>query len=281
MDAILPPGTYYGNRQKMQQLPGIRLTESAYAPAFVIPRHAHQSAFFAMVIEGSYRETYGARSRECTPDTLVFHPAGELHSEQHHNVVVRILTIETSQQLFERVREYSRALDDPRVFQAGPLVRLAARLYAEFRADDRIAARLAMEGLALELLAGACRHSENCAGRTLPAWLRRARDLLTDRCTEVLCLQNVAREVGVHPAHLARTFRQHFHCTAGDYQRRARIDRARQLLALSDTPLVEIALALGYADQSHFAAAFKRHTGTSPNAFRKASRAQSRYYAQS
>jgi AraC family transcriptional regulator len=232
-----------------------------------------------MVIEGGYRENYDARSRECTPDTLVFHPTGEVHSEQHHDVVVRIFNVEPTRQLLERVREYSGVLDGPQVFQAGPLLRLAARLYAEFRANDPIA-RLAMEGLSLELLADACRQPEPAAERSPPAWLRRARDLLNDRCTEDFSLQDVAQEVGAHPAHLARMFRRHFHCTAGEYQRGVRLDRARQLLATSDTPLVQIALALGYADQSHFTAAFKRHTGVTPGAFRRVSRAQSRRDAQ-
>jgi AraC family transcriptional regulator len=225
-----------------------------------------------MVLEGGYQENYDARSRECTPDNLVFHPAGELHSERHHDVIVRIFNIEPTAQLLERVREYSSVLDGPQVFEAGPLLQLAARLYAEFRTADA-AARLAMEGLALELLAGASRR-EPTADRTTPAWLLRARDLLDDRYAESLGLEVIAREVGVHPAHLARTFRRHFHCTAGDYQQRARIGRARQLLAGSDTPVVEIALALGYTDQSHFTAAFKRLTGATPGAFRKASRAK-------
>jgi AraC family transcriptional regulator len=232
-----------------------------------------------MVLEGGYQESYGTRSRECTPDTVIFHPAGELHSEQHYDVVVRIFNVEPTMEMLERLREYSKVFDGPRVFQAGPLMRLAGRLYAEFRAADP-AARLAMEGLALELLAGVCRHHEPAADRTPPGWLREACDLLHERCAESLGLECIAREVGVHPAHLARTFRRHFHCTAGDYQQQARIGRARQLLAASDTPLVDIALALGYADQSHFTAAFKRHTGATPGAFRKASHAQSRRDAQ-
>jgi AraC family transcriptional regulator len=279
MNVILPPGSYYGDRRRAQQLPALRLTENAYSPAFVIPRHAHQSAFFGLVIEGGYRENYDTRSRECTPDTLLFHPAGELHSERHHDVVVRIFSIEPGGRLLQRVREYSGALDGPRAIRGGAPVRLAARLYAEFWTGDPIAS-LAMEGLSLELLVGACRRPETAADRTPPAWLRKARDLLNDRCAENLGLEDIGREVGVHPAHLARTFRRHFHCTAGDYQRQVRVGRARQLLATSDTPLVEIALALGYADQSHFTAAFKRHTGATPSAFRRAARAQSRRDAQ-
>jgi AraC family transcriptional regulator len=272
MSFILAAGVFYGDRRRTEQLPGIRLSENAYTPSFAIPRHAHESPFFGMVLEGGYREHYGARYRERTPDTLVFHPAGEVHSERHYDAVVRIFNVEPTPQMLVRLRQYTRVLDGPRVFQAGPLVRLAARLYAEFTATDPVAC-LAMEALALELLASACCQSE-ATERTPPAWLRKASDLLHDRCAESLGLEYIAREVGVHPAHLARTFRQHFRCTAGDYQRRARIERARQLLAVSGDPLVDIALALGYADQSHFTLAFKRQTGATPGAFRKASRAK-------
>jgi AraC family transcriptional regulator len=232
-----------------------------------------------MVLEGSYQENYETRSRECTSDTLVFHPAGELHSERHYDVVVRIFSVEPTTQLLERVHQYSRVLDGPQVFESGPILRLAARLYAEFRVTDPVA-RLIMEGLALELLAAACRHHQPATDRNTPAWLLRARDLLHDRSAESLGLELIAREVGVHPAHLARTFRRHFHCTAGDFQQRVRIGRAHQLLAGSDTPLAEIAQALGYADQSHFTSTFKRYTGATPAAFRKASRAQKRHNAQ-
>jgi AraC family transcriptional regulator len=279
MNLILAPGNFYGTRQKTRQLPEIRLTENAYGPSFVIPRHAHESAFFGIVLEGGYQETYGTRSRECTPDSVVFHPAGELHSERHYEAVVRIFSVEPSTRLLQRMHEYSPMLDGPLVFHDGPLVRLASRLYAEFRAADP-AASLAAEGLTLEFLTGVCRHHEPAPDRTPPPWLQKACELLRERCAESLGLEYIAREVGVHPAHLARTFRRHLRCTVGDYQRRARIGRARQLLAASDTPLVEIALTLGYVDQSHFTAAFKRQTGVTPGAFRNASGAQSWYDAQ-
>ncbi len=110
-----------------------------------------------MVLEGGYQENYDTRTRECTPCTLIFHPAGEVHSERHHDVVVRIFSIEPTQELLIRVREYSGTLDGPQAFQAGLLVRLAARLHAEFRDNDPLAP-LAMEGLALEILVAACRH---------------------------------------------------------------------------------------------------------------------------
>jgi AraC family transcriptional regulator len=106
-------------------------------------------------------------------------------------------------------------------------------------------------------------------------------ELVHARFCENLALGDLAAAAGVHPAHLARTFRRCYGCTVGDYVRNLRTERARQELRTSDRPLAELALALGYADQSHFATAFRRQTGMTPGAFRQAFRAPSRRKAQS
>jgi AraC family transcriptional regulator len=276
---VLAPGRYFGNRQRSRFIPGAALIENAYPPSFVIPRHAHAAAFFGLVLEGGYREVYGSRCRECSPSSFLYHPPGEVHSETHYDRVVRILTIEPTEHLLAHVGEYARTLAGPHEFRAGPLLRLAARLYREFRSDDPVAP-LAMEGIALELLAGACRHASSRPSSP-PRWLCSVIDLLHERCRENLALGAIAETVGVHPAHLARTFRRCTGCTIGDYVRNLRTEQACQELRASDRPLAEIALALGYADQSHFATSFKRQTGMTPGAFRKASRAPSRCKAQS
>jgi AraC family transcriptional regulator len=268
---LLPAGRYYGNRQRSRTVPGLALIENAYSPAFVIPRHAHASAFFGLTLEGGYREIYENRCRECNPSTLLFHPSGEFHSEKHYDVVVRIFSIEPSKELIAYVAEYAGTLDGPREFHAGPLLRLAARLYREFRSDDPVAS-LAMEGIALELLAGACRNVPSKA-RGAPHWLKVVGNVLHDRFRENIALDDIAEAVGVHPSHLARTFRQCHGCTVGDYVRNLRTNQARRELRDSDRPLAEIALDLGYADQSHFATSFKRETGMAPGAFRNAFRA--------
>jgi AraC family transcriptional regulator len=271
----LPSGTYYGSRKRCRHVPGFKLTEQEYVPGFVIPRHAHATAYFGLIIEGGYRETYDHRSRECGPSTLLFHPRGEVHSEDHYDTVVRIFCMEPNEQLLASSKEFGRAFDGPREFRAGALVRLAARLYREFRDEDGLSA-LAMEGIALEFLAIAARRAEQRAPAAPPRWLRQVRDALHDRYRESVQLQELARVAGIHPAHLARSFRRHFGCTVGDYVRKLRLERGREELTTTNRPLIEIALLLGFTDQSHFCTSFKRHTGMTPSAFR----AQSRYKAQ-
>ena len=58
--------------------------------------------------------------------------------------------------------------------------------------------------------------------------------------------------------------------TAQAWLERRRLDHARQRLASEDTPLKEIAFALGFRHPPHFTAWFKRHTHMTPTAFRQA-----------
>ena len=126
-----------------------------------------------------------------------------------------------------------------------------------------------MEGLALEMLAEASRRPVSFSERWPPRWLRRARELLHARFTESLSLDGIAEAVGIHQSHLARVFRQQYRCTMGDYVRQLRIDFACRQLSTSDAPLVEIALAAGFADQSHFSKSFKRLMGLTPGEFQR------------
>jgi AraC family transcriptional regulator len=269
----LPAGAFYGTISSSRRVRGIRLTESLYSKAIQIPRHSHESAYFGLVLEGGYAETYGTRQRDCVPSTLLLHPADEVHSERHDDVVVRIFNIEFSGDWHARIPEYPAALQTPGFFRSGTLVRLARRLYGEFLNEDALSP-LAIEGLTLEILAAVCRQHGRATKSQVPPWLEHVKDLLHDLHREDLSLETIAQAVDVHPAHLCRTFRRHYHCTIGDYVRDIRIEQARRSLAESETPLCEIALAVGYSDQSHFATAFKRQTGVTPSQFRKACRAR-------
>jgi methylphosphotriester-DNA--protein-cysteine methyltransferase len=83
-------------------------------------------------------------------------------------------------------------------------------------------------------------------------------------------------EVGIHPAHLARTFRARYGRSIGDYVRRLRIERAAGELSDSSAAIAEIGLRAGFFDQSHLSRVFRDYTGQTPAAFRAAARAHSR-----
>jgi AraC-like DNA-binding protein len=54
--------------------------------------------------------------------------------------------------------------------------------------------------------------------------------------------------------------------------RQLRIEHASKQILQTDLPMVEIALASGFSDQSSFTVAFKNVTGITPSAYRRLSR---------
>jgi AraC family transcriptional regulator len=222
-------------------------------------------------LRGAYTERYGDRTRSCAPSTLVFHPPAEEHEDLFHQDGGRLFRIEIEPVRLGWIQQHTSLSQHPADFRGGRLAFLATRLYREFCQEDPAAA-LAMEGLFLEMLAEAARSSTPAPPAHAPRWLGRVKELLHQRFSESLTLRTIAESVSVHPVHLVRTFRRFQQSTIGDYLRRLRVEFAGRQLAATDAPLAAVALASGFADQSHFTKTFKRLTGLTPAQYRAAAR---------
>ena len=106
-------------------------------------------------------------------------------------------------------------------------------------------------------------------GGLAPWQSRRAQEMMRSRLDEAVSLAELARALSLSPSHFARAFKQ----TTGQPPHRwlmeQRIDKAKQLLIGTTLSLGEIALACGFADQSHFTRMFSRVTHSSPGAWRR------------
>jgi AraC family transcriptional regulator len=274
MPLQLPPGSLYGETLRSHKVSSFDLSERVYPARFRTPRHSHKQALFCYVVQGDYTETYGGKTRECSQSALLFHPADETHAEHFHDSGGRSFIIEIAPEWLERVREYAAVADDPAEFHGGPHELLARRLYKEFTLMDGVSP-LVIEGLMLEMIGETARlnaYNSRISADQTPRWLQQARDLLHARFTERLTLSEVASDVGVHPVHLAQAFHKSYQRTVGDYVRQLRIEYACHELAASDTPIVQIALAAGFCDQSHFTRTFKRLIGVAPSQYRESLR---------
>lgn len=229
--------------------------------------HTHGETHLIFFLEGVVQDFRKEQTLIRTPATLIVIPPDERHAT-HFSEQVRTFEMVLPSSWTERVQKVTPLLERPVDFESGPPLQLATRLYREFQNRNTLTPLL-LEGLMLELLAEMARNTSPLPETHRPSWLNHAQDYLHAYFTERLSLATIAEKVGVHPSHLVRAFRQHFRCTIGDYVRNLRIQQARQELAQSDTSIHEIALTLGYSDQSHFTTAFKRQTGISPAAFRR------------
>jgi len=127
------------------------------------------------------------------------------------------------------------------------------------------------ETLLVQLVAAAARAEDARVGRAKP-WLREVHDLVRESAPRRYTLGELADRAGVHPVHLARTFKRVYGRTVGEYGRAVRLDwAAKQLLA--GEPICRVALDAGFADQSHFTREFRRYTGVPPARYRALVRA--------
>jgi AraC family transcriptional regulator len=174
--------------------------------------------------------------------------------------------IELDRKWLQTCRHFLSVFESYRHFPNGAVPALALRIYRELRIKDTVAPVI-VEGLMLEMLGHASRSLVKMPVRP-PGWLTEARDLLHGRFNDSLNLVDIANLVGVHPTHLARSFKKHYRTTVGEYLRRLRLDWATRRLSETQDSIAEIALAAGFYDQSHFSHLFKQHTGLTPAEFR-------------
>ena len=82
-----------------------------------------------------------------------------------------------------------------------------------------------------------------------------------------LTVSGIARDTGVSEAGLHRLFRDLCGISPGRYLAKRRMAVAADLLTKPDFKISEVALAVGYSDQSAFTRAFTREFGKAPKAY--------------
>jgi len=102
----------------------------------------------------------------------------------------------------------------------------------------------------------------------------KVREFIDGSLESKIRLQDCANEARLSASHFSRAFKATFGMTVIDYIQRRRVERAQQMMLLSDQPLSQIAVACGFADQAHYCRIFRDVIGLSPNAWRRQNNAR-------
>jgi AraC family transcriptional regulator len=109
-------------------------------------------------------------------------------------------------------------------------------------------------------------------GKLSPRQLRRVLDFMVAHLIDDPTIAELAEQCGLSSGYFARAFRQTTGVTPHRWLIQKRVERARALLLQSALRLVDIALACGFVDQSHFTRVFTRFEGDSPGRWRQTHR---------
>lgn len=106
--------------------------------------------------------------------------------------------------------------------------------------------------------------------RKIPAWAQELKEIIQDQIDTNLSLKELSKGLDINPSYLSREFSKHFdNLSFGEYIRKQRIEKAKDLMLTPSYSLTEIAYLTGFSDQSHFTRIFKKHTGASPSEYRR------------
>jgi len=261
------PVTMGSPRFRTLALDGFDVVEAWFPPREYLARHTHDQACVAMMVEGSFDLAIGGRVFPCPTTAVAVEPAGESHANRIGNTGAHVVVIQPDPRRADLLHPFAPLLDHPSHRHHAGIAASAARLTRELDAPDDLAS-LAAEAEVLEVLVVLGRLARD-AERIPPPWLLRARDLVHAKFRGPIRIADLAREVEVHPGHLARAFRGHFRMTLGSYVRELRLEWVAARLLGSEEPLASLALEAGFADQSHLTRSFKEYSGLTPLAYRR------------
>jgi len=104
----------------------------------------------------------------------------------------------------------------------------------------------------------------------LSAWQRRhALELLRANLDGNVRLAELARACNLSVSHFARSFKASFGVSCHRWLLERRVERAQELLTLTDSALVDVGSQSGFGDQASFTRTFHRLVGVTPGRFRR------------
>lgn len=160
--------------------------------------------------------------------------------------------------------------------EADPLIQhIGLQLLDEYRSETRegnLYADSLIQTLTLHLLknySNARSVTETATGGLSGYKLRRVKEFIDANLEEDLTLAGIAEVADLSQFHFARAFRRSTGQTPQQYVTERRIERAKQLLAREDLPIVEVGLQTGFKNQSHFTTLFRKYTKLTPKTWRE------------
>ena len=106
-------------------------------------------------------------------------------------------------------------------------------------------------------------------GGLTPGQLNRAKALMSEDLAGRIRLDQIAKACNLSVRHFSRAFRQSSGLPPHQWLLNQRIERAKELLRDPKLSLLDIAIACGFGDQSHFSRAFSKMTDLSPGIWRR------------
>lgn len=227
-------------------------------------------------IGGRQRET-----AEYTPGLFDLTPANTLYASERydrgHALAISFPTDLISEALEEVAPGFTNSFGDlhERPHGSGLVAPLCRQIVAEVSDDSPMGPLYAdtlVQSLILELYRRSCHTPAPCKAdshKLSPGVMSLIDEFIDQNTIATVELKELANVASLPSASFSRLFKQTTQQTPYQYVLQRRVQKARELIELSNLPLAQIAFQCGFASQSHMTDVFRTRLRTTPGKLRK------------
>ena len=267
---ILTKGQYYGIKDLEQSFDGIHLSQYDYTTGGKDSRtdwHYHENPYFMYVLQGHMMDCNRKVKSLCPAGSLMFNNWQEAHYGSRHSPTAAGFHLEFEKSWFMEKDIDIRMLEGSQLIEHPQVHLLFAKLYQEFMLNDAFS-KVTVELLTLQISEALSPLKDGGINQKVPPWVEHLKELLHFETSD-LNLNDLSKQLGVHPVHISRAAPKYLSLSLGEYIRLQKLKKAIPLLFNPSHSLTAIAYDAGFADQSHFNKVFKAYFNMSPSHYRK------------
>ena len=207
---------------------------------------------------------------------LTFVPAGHSYREWHETGASTRVTFLYLDPAELQKSDGADTAYEPRIYFEDTMVWETAAKLKNAIESGQVKSTSYLEALSNVLAHELSRSDHNIARNSsvsrggLASWQKRAViGYIEEHLGEQICLLTLAELARLSEHHFCRTFKQSFGIPPHQYHVQRRVERAKELLADRTASVTNIALTLGYSQNSSFSTAFRKMTGWTPSEYRR------------
>lgn len=239
---------------------GAKAARVVHSASNSIKPHRHDWVCLTLPVLGAVTEEYEHEAVTVNGPAVVLHPAGHFHANEIHKLGLDCLSIRFDPAWLSRFG-FDLTLKRSVVWQGSEIPRRGRHLFASWARNEMTERDLA--GATANFIDFAI----NQPPLQQPSWMKFVVDKMRE--LEPPSTAALAKELGLHPAWLARAYKQHKGEGLASTRCRGRMEVAAALLRESEERLSEIAVAAGFCDQSHMTRVCLAFTGKTPLQLRR------------
>jgi AraC-like DNA-binding protein len=245
MSSLLTEGQYFGWVVQDLENEFFKLTKTHYLPETDIEEHYHENNYISLLINGGYVEQYKKDNALIEAGNIIFRPAGYNHSNNFGQAGGACFNIEFKYNWQQNIDFGLQLPAKHTIYKTGSLPSIYKLLYFFNHAFNKPAEENIYFEFVLDWL---FQINKQVPVKSKLAWIEKVMSIIESEPGIHHTIHSLAARVFTHPIYLARAFKEKTGFTIGEYQLKAKLDKAMVLLFNTNFPVNDIAFETGFTD---------------------------------